>query len=334
MKLRSLLAGASTGALVAGLTALAPAADAAVLSSATLTLSGSPSASSTCPLTGTPSQVTTGFADGQSVTRTLSYTATATNTGDGTDTATIKGTAKATVHSAVSGGVLHSLTLDTQQSSTVSAAKGGASQCHGTLGNALQTTTGATFAQSHPMWMRFDASTAGTGAQTMIAEVMPSGASGVDGIITVSGSIRGHRDSQWVYLPAGSYALQVGLASQLDDGTFPGLASASMTGHLGLTFVPAGSAAGPATGAARADVRLPGRIACSTGKATVTLTSAVKGASSVVLSANGVRRRSVSRPAAGKVVVTGLPTDRDVTLKAVVRTGGRSLTVSRAYRAC
>lgn len=337
MRIRPLRAGVAAGALALTAIAFAPSAQADVLTSGTISISGQPQTGSDCTFDTAPSPVNGTFADGQTRTRSLAFTSTATSTSNSTDTATVSGSAHATVRSSVSGGVLHAFSVDTQQSSSIHAVDGSASSCHGGngLANQMQAMAGAMFTQAKPMWMRFDASSRGTGGQSTFVELVPSGGgSSFSGVISISASIRNHSDSQWLYLPAGSYTMQAGLATTLDDHSFGGLGSASSTGHVGLTFVPAGSAAAPAAGSAKPAVTFPSALTCSTGKATVKLTSKIKGASKVTLSVNGATKKSIAHPGARTVVLSGVPRDRDVTLKAVVKRDGRSTSVSRAYRSC
>jgi len=334
--IRNLAVGASIAGIVTTLCLAAPA-NAAVLSSGTLNLSGSASTGGSCTFSTAPTPITADYTDGQSVTRSYSYTQTATGT-DPTDVVTFTGSEKETIRSTVSNGDLTSLSLTGTSRASISAAKGSASTCFTGTSTPLSASAGIqtspSFTRTKAAWMHIQVTATGTGAREGGVLLMPDTSGAISsGSYDISLSTRDISRSEWLYITPGTYGLQMLSASVASEAS--GLQTASSTSTVKLSFVSPGSAVAGETGTstARSMVTMPSGLTCSTAKAAVRLTSKIKGASSVSLYVNGSRKASLNRPTS-KTVAVAVPRTTAVNLEAVVKKSGKSYTIARSYHSC
>lgn len=334
--LRLILTTAAVGGLTltAGLAGV-PAADAAALSGTTLTISGSPFSGGDCSDVTAPAGVNTPVVAGDTISRSITVSGTATSAADSSDTVILNGTQKVKVTSSASGGQLTSMTITSTTSGSVTAVKGAASNCTTSSdGTGWNLTSGVqgTVHRSTAGWLHVGVHSSGVGGQGVGVQLSTSGGSGILLQSQLGAlAVRDIDDNQWVYVPAGDYTLQttvIGAAA-----TYPAFPKASLNASIALTFYPAGIAKAGETGSAKPMVADPGALTCSTGKAAVRLTSKIAGASKATLYVNGTPKASISNPQA-RTVAVGVPTNSAVTLKAVVKKAGKTLSATRVYRAC
>lgn len=332
LPLRLLVATSAIGGLaIAGL-APAPAHAAAPIDGGSLELTSSLNYDGAdCSGATAPSDVTAAYTAGTTVKRTLSFDQTAT-AADPTDSVRMKGSQTTTISSTVAGGQLSSLTATSSVTGSVTATKA-VSACDPTsdfpISAGPQTEFHAQVNRTTAGWLHIQATSAGVGGQVT---VVGFGGEALVQTQSVGYSVRDLSYDSWIYVPAGENQLQLVLGGIAADGF--GIANVSLKQTVRLTFAPAGVARSATVGAARSKVVFPGALTCSTGKAVARLTSAVRGASRVAFYVNGVRKVSYVRPGARTVVLTGVPRNRSVTLKAVVKDGRRLMAAARSYRSC
>lgn len=331
-RLRNLLAVTAIGGLaLSGLTS-APAHAAAPITDGSIELSGMFNFDGTdCTGATEPAPVQATFTAGTTVKRTLTFDQTATATGDATDKVRMKGSQTLSVSSTSSGGQITSLTASSTVTGSVSRTKTD-SACTPSGFPASANNLGRVQAQVHRStagWLRIQATSTGVGGQVVMA------AFGGDELVQaqIGGyAVRDLSNDQWVYVPAGDHDIQVQLGGTSADGF--GISTTSLKQSVKFTFSPVGVAKAATTGTARAKVLFPNVLTCSTGRATLRLTSKITGASRASLYVNGTRKTTIVRPRARTVTLTGVPRDRAVSLKLVVAERGRTLTATRSYRSC
>lgn len=335
LPLRALVAASAVAGL--GLAGLSPApAQAAVpITDGNVYLGGSVQYdTAACTGAENPDSVQATFAAGSTVTRTVSFDETATATADATDSMRFKGSQTVRV-AATGSSQLSTLAVTSTVSGSITTTKPSSACLPDGYPASQQSMSGlsAVVHRTTAGWLRIQGSSVGTGGHVLQGEL----AGGSEGLVQVQFggfAVRDLSQDQWIYVPPGSYDLELALggASALGNGVnFP---SSSLKQTVKLTFSPAGVAKGATVGAARSKVAFPNVLTCSTGKAVARLTSAVRGASRVTFYVNGVRKVSYVRPGARTVVLSGVPRNRSVTLKAVVQDGRRLSSAARSYRSC
>lgn len=289
----------------------------------------SPDCAAATPL---PDDVQAPFTAGTTVKRTLTFNQTATAVADVDDKVVFKGSQTLAVAS-TGTSQLTSLTATSTVTGSVTKTKAVSACTPDTnpLAETSQADVEATLNRTTAGWLRIQISSVGTGGQFASGD-LGGGPQGLAQVTFGSFSLRDISTDQWVYVPAGDYALSLALggASALDHG----IPSVSLKQTVKLTFAPAGVAKAATTGTARAKVIFPNVLTCATGRATVRLTSKITGASRASLYVNGVRKTTIVRPKARTVTLTGVPKSRAVSLKLVVVDRGRTLTATRSYRSC
>ncbi|GAA4812319.1 hypothetical protein ACFQ0K_04675 [Nocardioides caeni] len=330
---RLLVATTAIGGLaIAGLSPAAPAQAADPIVDGYLGLSSSINYNETdCAGASEPANIEAAFTAGTTVKRTLSFDQTATATGDETDTLRLRGSQTLGVSSSVAGGQLSALTATSTVTGSVTAAKAesACSQSGFPAGSNSQGGIGAQINRTTDGWLRVQATSSGVGGQIM---TIAFGQGQLVDTELGGFAVRDLSYDHWIYVPAGEYYFEVSMGGAAVDGY--DLEKIALKQSVKLTFHRAGIARSAATGTARPQVTLPSYLTCSTGRATVGLTSKIRGASRVTLYVNGVRKSVINRPTPRRVTLKGVPTNRAVTLRAVVQDGRRSTAVTRSYRSC
>ena len=332
LPLRLLVATAAvSGLAIAGLSP-APAHAAVPITDGTLALDADLNFnSSSCTGASAPAGVSAPFTAGTTVKRTLTFDQTATAS-DPTDSVRMRGSQTTAVSSTAAGGQVTSLTVTSTITGSVTPTKATSACDQGSdfpTGESSQSQVQAVLHRSTAGWLHVQATSTGVGGHIVAVGV------GDDRFLQseIGGfAIRDISHDSWVYVPAGDSEVQVQLGGASVDNF--GLAKISLKQSVTLTFLPAGVARTATTGTARSKVVFPNVLTCSTGKAVARLTSKVRGASRVTFYVNGVKKQSYVRPGARTVVLTGVPKNRAVALKAIVKDGRRTLTAARAYRSC
>lgn len=333
--LRSLAVGAAGALTLAATLTAGPAHAVEPITDGTLSIEATVFAAGDCSGPDAPAPVDATITAGDSITRTSTLDITAASAADPTDTVALHATQRVSVTSKAAGGQLASVQISAATSGTATASKGAASNCTPEGSGAgwnMQGEVAGLVHRSTAGWAHLTVHSEGVGGQGALATLSTSGGAGLLESKTGAFGVRGVSDDQWVYAPAGDYALQTSIIGAAT--TYPKFPKAASTAGVTLTFLPAGVAKSAETGSAKPDVTFPSGLTCPSGKATVKLTSKVNSASKATLFVNGQQKKSITNPSAGNVTLTGLPTDLPVTLKAVVRQNGHSLSATRVYRAC
>jgi hypothetical protein len=335
LPLRALVAASAVAGLgLAGLSP-APAQAAAPITDGNVYVGGSVNYDTgACTGAESPSSVQATFAAGSTVTRTVSFDESATATADATDSIRFKGSQTLRV-AATGSGQLSTLAVSSTVTGSITATKPSSACLPDGYPASQQSMSGlsAVVHRTTPGWLHIQGSSVGTGGQVIEGEL----AGGSEGLVQVQFggfAVRDLSHDQWIYVPPGAYELELALGGAAAVGNGVNFPSTSLKQSVKLTFAPAGVAKAATSGTARAKVLFPNVLTCSTGRASVRLTSKITGASRASLYVNGVRKTTIVRPRARTVTLTGVPKNRAVSLKLVVVDHGRTLTATRSYRSC
>lgn len=283
-----------------------------------------------CTVTPGPSDIDATFTAGTTVKRTRSFDQTAT-AADPTDSVRMRGTQTTAISSTSSNGQLTSLRVNSTTTGSIRATKS-TTVCDQAGFPASVSATSyveANVQRTSAGWLRIRATSTGVGGQIM---GVAFGSQDLVGAEVFTVSVRDQSQDTWVYVPAGSHPLSLQVGGVAVNGL--GLSTVSLKQSVTFTFAPAGIARAATSGTARSKVVLPQRLTCSSGKAVTSLTAKVRGASRATFYVNGTKKASYARPRARQVVLSGVPKNRAVTLKVVIKDGRRTQTATRSYRSC
>ncbi|WP_205472783.1 hypothetical protein [Nocardioides sp. SYSU D00038] len=341
-RLRTAVAGlAVVGLPLAGLSALAPAAQAAPVASAGFGV-GAHVYWDSMECTGTDNGDDDSGeqpANGATVTRSRSVTSVVTSTGDAADVTNAAASVTGRMRMVVTEGNLSELDLWATGRATATPQKD-PSECN--VNAQANVEGGAQFTLTRPTWLTATV----TGNKQTTAVVQGGGEDRY--ILGGVGSGGQHTSSQ--LLPPGQYEVQghIGWSSNgsgfLDRAGARAKAAAKAmgegTGRVHVELRPAGSATGRAFGSGKKFLKPGDAVSCATGKVAATFTRKAKQVEKATFLVNGKKRKTVKNPKKGRTVLLPLPATRTNTVKVKLvvdppgRRGSVTKTVTRSYRAC
>ncbi|WP_205472785.1 hypothetical protein [Nocardioides sp. SYSU D00038] len=346
---RAVLAGLTLLALpLAGLTAIAPAAQAAPVEDAGFGV-GTDVYWDTNECTGTDSGDFDGDdqpANGVTVTRSQSTTSVVTSTGDAADVTNVTANVTGRMRMVVTAGNLSELDLWATGRAATDPQKD-PSECDVDARASLE--GGAEFTLTRPTWITATV----TGNKQTSAMVQ----GGNEETFLLAGVGSGGQGRSTQLLPAGKYELygSIGWTSDGNIAILKGAAARGATraealaaakamgegtGRVHVELRPAGSATGKAFGSGKKYLKPGDAVNCATGKVAATFTKKAKQVEKATFLVNGKKRKTVNNPKKGRTVLLPLPATRSNTVKVKLvvdppgRRGAVTKTVTRSYRGC
>jgi hypothetical protein len=336
---------AGSGALVAGVLAVAPApATAAVLTSpqvaASVSFSSSPS-SGTCTTVGSSANQMVAFAaDGVARTASAASSAKVTHDIDATDVTTLNGSATSTVTAQQAGGQLSTVTVNTSYSASLSSTLGTAQKC----GASVSATAGAQdqFDLVSPAYVTVAIESHGGLAQAITGQ----GLSGpVTQIAAAIGAGAHSTSTGTVLLPAGTSYISLQVHQDALQAPTPTSSRSSASGNAAMTvtFQTPGIATTATAGDGKKYLAPASGRSCAAG----TLASTWKGKAGkgdhrkvkkAVFYVNDVKVKTVKKPKKKDVTtLTGLNPEKAAHLEVVIKLakkGAGKVSVQRDYLPC
>ncbi|WP_205472784.1 hypothetical protein [Nocardioides sp. SYSU D00038] len=340
---------AVAGLPLAGLTALAPAAQAAPVENAGFGV-GTDVDYNDAECTATNGGDGNGDeqpANGVPVTRTQSTTSTVTSTGDAADVTNLTANVTGRMRMVVTDGNLSEVELSGSGRATATPQKN-PSECDAEIEAEIE--GGVEFTLTRPTWV---VATVSGNKQTAVGV---QGGNQKSFMVAAIGA--GGQSTASQLFPAGQYYLSLDFGWSSDGSGFylkqaaaargaaraEALAAAKAmgegTGRVHVELRAAGSATGKAFGSGKKYLKPGDAVSCATGKVAATFTKKAKQVEKATFLVNGKKRKTVKNPKKGRTVLLPLPATRSNTVKVKLvvdppgRRGAVTKTVTRSYRGC
>ena len=293
-----------------------------------------------CTVTGSSSSSSAPFTtNGAVVTQSASGTTTLVDNGDAGDTSAVPSSVTTQVRATEAGGQLKTLDIDGTFTGSVNAAQGVATDCDAQVALTSQVTYQTVLTTGR--WMTLEATIPKDSTAQIVFQRTAPVSPPVVSVVALVGNAKGHARAE-SFLPAGTYTAQAYVATSWNGPQVAGdPTSFASTPSIHLTFEAPGAAKAKVVGDGAAYAKLKNGRDCAKNQVKGKFlkaagTKAKPALKKAVFKVNGVASKTVKKAASGgKITLKNLPSDQDVSVKAVFKlVGGGSESFTRDYYSC